>query len=115
VDILAEEPERVSRLTRNAGLFRELLQREGLDTLGSQTAIVPVHVGDRWRTLEIGSELLRRGVFVNPVIYPGIRQGAERLRCFVSARHAEGDLRQAARLISDVMKAVSSRVLVRVR
>jgi 8-amino-7-oxononanoate synthase len=115
VDILADEPERVSRLTRNAGLFRELLQREGLDTLGSQTAIVPVHVGDRWRTLEIGSELLRRGVFVNPVIYPGIRQGAERLRCFVSARHAEGDLRQAARLISDVMKAVSSRVLVRVR
>jgi glycine C-acetyltransferase len=103
VDILEREPERVARLQHNAAFFREALARRGLDTFGSESAVIPVRVGERVRTLAAASALLERGVFVNAVIPPGVQPGTERLRCFVTVGHSESDLEYAAAAIGDVL------------
>jgi 8-amino-7-oxononanoate synthase len=105
VDILEREPERVTRLQENAALFRSLLRQRGLDTFGSETAVVPVRVGDRLATLDAAHAILDRGVYVNPILSPGVPAGSERLRCFVTAAHARADLRYAAATIADVVGA----------
>jgi glycine C-acetyltransferase len=105
VDILEQEPERVARLQCNAAFFRSALARRGLDTFGSESAVIPVRVGDRVRTLAAASALLERGVFVNAVIPPGVHPGTERLRCFVTVGHGEDDLEYAAAAIADVLGA----------
>jgi glycine C-acetyltransferase len=108
IRILEREPERVRNLQRNAGVFRSALARRELDTFGSETAIVPVRVGDRMRTLTAAAALLDRGVYVNPIIVPGVRPGSERLRCLVTIGHSEDDLEYAAAAIGDVIDAEGS-------
>jgi 8-amino-7-oxononanoate synthase len=105
LEVLEQEPQRVARLQRNAALFRTGLARYGLDTMGSETAIVPVRIGDRTRTLVAAAALLERGVYVNAVIPPGVPPGAERLRCLVTAGHTEADLQYAAAAIGEVLDA----------
>jgi 8-amino-7-oxononanoate synthase len=108
VDILEQEPERVACLQRNATFFRSALARRGLDTFGSESAVIPVRVGERVRTLAAASALLGRGVFVNAVIPPGVHPGTERLRCFVTVGHREDDLEYAAAAIADVLSRPST-------
>jgi 8-amino-7-oxononanoate synthase len=108
IRILEREPERVRLLQRNAAVFRSALARRDLDTFESETAIVPVKVGDRMRTLSAASALLDRGVYVNPIIAPGVRPGSERLRCLVTIGHSEDDLEYAAAAISDAIDAKAS-------
>ncbi len=103
IEILEREPDRVARLQRNAACFRSALTRQGLDTFGSETAIVPVRVGDRRRALAAAAALLERGVYVNPIIPPGVPTGTERLRCCVTAGHSEADLEYAAAAIGEVV------------
>ena len=104
LEILAREPERVARLQQNAALFRSRLAGHGLDSFGSETAVVPVRIADRLATLAIAHALLERGVYVNPILSPGVPVGSERLRCFVTAAHAEADLLQAADTIAEVVR-----------
>jgi glycine C-acetyltransferase len=108
IQILEQEPERIQHVQRNAAVFRSALARCNLDTFGSETAIVPVRVGDRMRTLAAASALLDRGVYVNPIIAPGVHSGSERLRCLVSTAHSEEDLEYAAAAIGDVTKGDGS-------
>ncbi len=103
LDVVEREPERVARVQRNAHFFRSALMRDGLDTFASETAIVPIRVGDRLRTLRAAAALLERGVFVNAIIPPGVPAGEERLRCFVTAGHSESDLAYAAAAIAEVL------------
>src|SRR6185503_11984973 len=103
VEILDREHERVTRLQRNAALFRSRLADHGLDTFGSESAVVPVRVGDRFATLETAHGLLESGVYVNAILSPGVPAGSERLRCFVTSAHDSSDLVLAADTIADVV------------
>jgi 7-keto-8-aminopelargonate synthetase-like enzyme len=109
IDIMETEPERVERVRANARLFRAALARYGLDTMGSETAIVPIRIGSRSGTLDAAAALLERGVFVNPVVYPGIPRGRERLRCFVSAAHNPADLEYAAEAAGEIVPPLQRR------
>jgi len=107
VEILEREPERVARVQRNATFFRAALARRGLDTFGSESAVIPIRVGERVRTLAAAAALLERGIFVNAVIPPGVHQGTERLRCFVTVGHSEEDLEYSAVSIGEVLDSLS--------
>lgn len=108
LEILEREPERVTRLHRNAALFRARLAEHGLDTFHSETAVVPVRVADRLATLATAHELLERGIYVNPILSPGVPVGSERLRCFVTASHSTADLLLAADTIAEVVRGGQS-------
>ena len=110
IDILDREPERVARLQRNAALFRTALVGTGLDTMGSEAAIVPVLVGDPEATLAAALALLARGVYVNAILPPGVPAGTERLRCFVTASHHEVDLKRAADTIAEIARPLIDEV-----
>ncbi len=100
--IMEQEPWRTTRLRANADTFRAALDARGVRT-GGAAAIVPVVIGERLTTLEAGVRLLDRGLFVNPVVAPGVPTGAERLRCLLCTSHEESDLHWAAQAIADVI------------
>ena len=103
VEILEREPERVTQLQRNAAMFRARLTGHGLDTFGSESALVPVRVGDRLATLDAAHSVLERGVYVNAILSPGVPAGSERLRCFVTSTHDPSDLLIAADTLASVV------------
>ena len=90
------------RLAVNTDFFRDSLRASGFDTLGSETQIVPLFIGDAGLTMTFSRLLLERGLFVQGIRPPTVPAGTCRLRCTLMATHSRGDLEQAVAVISDV-------------
>jgi 8-amino-7-oxononanoate synthase len=107
LDILMEEPELVEKVQSNARFLKAAFDEIGLNTLGTETCVVPVFVGDDQVSLGVCKALLDMGVFTTPVIYPAVRKGQSLLRCSVMATHTEADLQRAV----DAFKTVAPMII----
>ncbi|MEJ0023549.1 MAG: 5-aminolevulinate synthase [Alphaproteobacteria bacterium] len=74
-------PHMRDRLAERAERLRNLLAEAGLPVMASTTHIVPVLVGDAALCKAISDELLYvHGIYVQPINYPTVARGGERLR-----------------------------------
>jgi len=99
LDIVAAEPEPRRYLLKEAARFRRGLAAAGLDTLGSETQILPVVVGDNTRTLELAARLQERGLLAVALRPPTVPPGRARVRFSLCASHSQEDLAQALKTI----------------
>jgi 8-amino-7-oxononanoate synthase len=102
LDVLENEPEIVDHLRKLSGAWREGLRGMGFDVGGSETPIVPVNVGDEYRTLMFWKALLAEGVYTNPAIYPAVNMKEAILRTSCMATHTEAMIEQALTTFQDV-------------
>ena len=78
----------------NAAKLRVLLDAAGLPHLDNTSHIVPVMVGDPVRCKQLSDLLLDEyGVYVQPINYPTVARGTERLRLTPGPLHTEADMR----------------------
>ncbi|WP_063020760.1 type I polyketide synthase [Nocardia niwae] len=99
---LRAEGELLERLRRNSRLFLRLAREAGIDTGDSHdTPIIPCIVGDSLKTLKLSNALLRRGVNVNPILYPAVPEDLARLRFFVTACHTEDQIRETIKILTE--------------
>jgi 7-keto-8-aminopelargonate synthetase-like enzyme len=101
LEILEAEPERRERLWKNSRLLLDGLAERGLDTMGSETPVVPIRVGDQERTVELASRLRARGVLLCPAIPPMVPGHLSRVRGHVTANHDPERLLSAIPLIEE--------------
>ncbi|TLF81358.1 aminotransferase class I/II-fold pyridoxal phosphate-dependent enzyme [Nocardia cyriacigeorgica] len=102
IRLLRTDPEPLTRLRRNAELFLSLAKDAGIDTGDSHdTPIIPCIVGDSLKTLTLSGALLRRGINVNPILYPAVPEDLARLRFFVTACHSEQQIREAVAILAE--------------
>lgn len=85
--IMREEPERVQHLSDIADYMRQGYRQLGFNIGNSTTPIIPVIIGDRMGTIFAWKRLFEEGVFVNPVLSPGVQPGRELLRTSYMATH----------------------------
>ena len=104
LSVLEAEPGRVAELRRKVALFTDALAAEGL-VVKTDSAIVPIPVGDARKAVAASAKLLERGFLVSAIRYPTVAKGAARLRAAVMASHADEDLRHAAQAIAEVLRA----------
>ena len=95
LDVLERHPEMVDRLQRNGDMWRDGLRGMGYNTGGSGTPIVPVNVGDEYRTVMFWKQLLAEGVYTNPAIYPAVNMKEAILRTSCMATHTEDHIGRA--------------------
>jgi 8-amino-7-oxononanoate synthase len=72
----------------------------------TETPIIPLLVGDDLKALNMAMELEREGVFVNPVIPPGVSAESSLIRISVMATLSETELEFAV----DKFKRVGKKV-----
>jgi glycine C-acetyltransferase len=92
IEILKAEPERVARLQANAEFLRTGLNSLGFDTGLSETAVIPVLMGEDIQAAMFARRLRDHNILACPVIFPAVAQGSARLRLCVTAAHTTAHL-----------------------
>jgi len=104
--VIREEPEWVQRLSENAAYMRKGFRQLGFDTGASVTQVIPIIIGDLKKTIMTWRLLFDAGVFVNPVLSPGVQPGRELLRTSYMATHTCDQLNRALEIFERVRKHV---------
>ena len=92
----ARHQDRVARLRRR-------LDEVGVGHLDNPSHIVPVMVRDPVRCKQISDILLERyGIYVQPINYPTVPRGTERLRLTPSPRHSDEDIERLVAALSEI-------------
>lgn len=95
IEVIQEEPQLLDQLWRNVRYIKEGLQKLGYDIGQSESAIIPVIIGDEKKMNQMVGELENLGIFVSPVAPPAVKKGTSRIRVSVMASHCISDLNRA--------------------
>ena len=86
-----------------AGRTKSVLTAAGLPIMPNETHIVPVFVGDPERCKQASDLLLERhGIYIQPINYPTVAKGSERLRITPSPYHDDTLIDELAEALVDV-------------
>ncbi|MGA8326428.1 MAG: glycine C-acetyltransferase [Candidatus Cybelea sp.] len=102
IEYLDEHPELVQKLRENTRYFRQGLQRIGYKPLESESAIVPIIVGETAFAIAMSDKLLKAGVFVTGFGYPVVPEGTARIRVQTSAALTMDEMDRALRAFESV-------------
>lgn len=94
-DFIEKNPQRVALLQDNVKFFCKYLQWKGID-VHSETAIIPILIGDEKKALEVSQKLFDKGIFISAIRYPTVKKGSARLRVALMATHTQEQLKKAA-------------------
>jgi 8-amino-7-oxononanoate synthase len=106
--ILQTEPERRERLWANTRMVSEGLRGMGFDLGQSQTPVIPVLIGDFYRTMRAWRSLFDDGVFTHPIAPPAVPATACRIRVSLSAEHTREQIERVLSAFERVAKSLGS-------
>ena len=99
-----------SRQQALAKRLKRMLGEAGLPVIPNESHIVPVLVGDAVRCKQVTDELLERHrIYVQPINYPTVPRGTERLRLTPTPLHDEDDLEHLVASLREVWSRFSLR------
>jgi 5-aminolevulinate synthase len=98
----ASNTERIAHQARVAEV-RKRLELIGIPTLDNPSHIIPIMVGDPHKCKRISDWLLEHhGIYVQPINYPTVPMGTERLRVTPSPVHTPGDIDRLVTALSEI-------------
>lgn len=100
--IMRGEPERIERLWQNTQHMREGLERLGFETGTGQTPIIPVYCRESEPTMLMAMRLQAEGIFVNPVLPPGVQPHQSLIRISLMATHTKKQIDTALEKMAQV-------------
>ena len=104
LQVLRDEPQRRRQLHERVDRLRTQLARHGASTIHVPSHIVPIHLGETPRALEIAQRLFEQGHWAPAIRPPTVPQGTARLRLSLSALHTEAHIDSLAQLLADELR-----------
>jgi len=105
-DCMASSEERARHQDRVARL-RLRLDQVGVTHLDNPSHIVPVMVCDPVLCRQISDVLINRyGIYVQPINYPTVPRGTERLRITPSPHHSDADIEHLVQALAEIWAEV---------
>lgn len=92
LEVMETEPQHQEKLWENIRYYRGKMNALGFNTLGSESAIVPVLIGDDEATMAFWKSLWEEGIFTTPALPPSVVPGESIIRTSVNANHTKEQL-----------------------
>ena len=93
-----------------AKLVKHALRAAGLPVMDNPSHIVPLFVGDAQKCRAASKLLLeRRAIYIQPINYPTVAKGTERLRITPTPAHSEAQVADLVESLADVWKTLGLR------
>lgn len=93
VEIMESEPELIRKLWGNIKYMKENLINLGFNNIEkSESAIISTIIGDELIMRKMNKMIFDEGVYLEPIPYPAVPRGQERIRLRVMATHTRADL-----------------------
>ena len=102
--VLVGQPELRDQLWENVAYMKKLLSDAEVPMGDSTSQVIPIMVRDDARIFQMGEEVFREGVFINPVKYPAVGKHKSRFRMSISAAHSKEELAEGAEKIINVLR-----------
>jgi glycine C-acetyltransferase len=102
VEVMENEPELHENLWRNTRYMKENLKSLGFNVVNSESAIIPIIIGDDLALRKISKRIHEEGVYLNAIPYPAVPKGKSRLRLTLMATHTQEDLDKALEVLEKV-------------
>lgn len=87
LEVIENEPQHREKLWKNVRHLHKGMSNLGFNTLGSQTPITPVLIGEDDLTLAFWKMLWEEGIFTTPSIAPAVPAGESIIRTSINANH----------------------------
>ena len=104
LDIIISEPERQEHLWKITNYALEQFRAMGCEIGHTSTPIIPLFIRDDYKTFHVTSDLLKEGVFVNPVVTPAVAPQDTLIRYSLMATHTEEQVQRSLEAIEKVFK-----------
>jgi glycine C-acetyltransferase len=92
IDLIDEEPWWKNKLWDNIRYLKKGLNDLGLDIGNTQSAIIPVMIGDPQLNAEACRLLMEAGIYANQISYPAVPRKNARIRMSLMATHSQDQL-----------------------
>lgn len=102
IRLIMEQPQRVQRLQENIRYCCGALCARGIDA-HSETAIIPIIIGDESRAMRVMELLKERGYYISAIRYPTVAKGTARLRLALMSSHTREELEGLADALKECM------------
>ena len=90
-----------------AKLVKHALSAAGIPVMENPSHIVPVFVGDAKKCRDASAMLLERhSIYIQPINYPTVAKGAERLRITPTPAHNEAQVAELVEAVVNVWKTL---------
>jgi 8-amino-7-oxononanoate synthase len=105
LQLIRNEPWRAQALQQRGQTFLELARAAGIQTGSSAgVAVIPAITGSSLKAARLSEALYRRGINVQPIVYPAVQERAARLRFFVSSEHTESQIRSTIEALAEELR-----------
>ena len=92
IDIVRDEPERRQRLWDNQRYFVKRMADLNFELVSTETAIVPIWLGDEAKTQQLALALREEGIHADAIRFPAVPLKSDRLRIQMNAGHRREDI-----------------------
>lgn len=103
IELIEKEPKILRNLWDNTNYLKLKLNALKLNTMDSQTPIIPVIIGNNEKIVEISGKILESGILIAGIRPPTVPEGTSRLRITVTAKHKN---EQIDKLLSTLEKVL---------